>query len=199
MADNDEVPELFETERARWDAVRSAVRGMAEAAADGTLDEDGVAASFAQIGQVDLDMRRVRDSLHVPEDAGEHRDALTALLLRIPDGWGRWISCDAGWYPLITRLDAQLAALDPGYVVHQVKEKFGTLRYYAQPSSADEEVAAAFEALIDGSEQQSAVTCERCGAKATACKRSNWYKTLCADCAQDLAFTPIGDRSSGDG
>ena len=31
---------------------------------------------------------------------------------------------------MIVGLDAQLAALDPEYTVHQVKEKFGGLRFY---------------------------------------------------------------------
>ncbi len=52
------------------------------------------------------------------------------MLLRIPDGWGRWISCSRGWYPLLVELDEQLQALLPVYVIHQIKEKFGGLRYY---------------------------------------------------------------------
>ena len=70
------------------------------------------------------------NALHVPNDAGEHADALRGMLVRIPDGWGRWISCDRGWYPLLVELDEQLRTLLPDYVVHQVKEKFGGLRYY---------------------------------------------------------------------
>ena len=42
---------------------------------------------------------------------------------------GRWISCGAGWYPLLIELHADLVALDHDYVVEQVKEKFGTLRF----------------------------------------------------------------------
>jgi hypothetical protein len=70
------------------------------------------------------------NALHVPNDAGEHADALRGMLVRIPDGWGCWISCDRGWYPLLVELDEQLRTLLPDYVVHQVKEKFGGLRYY---------------------------------------------------------------------
>lgn len=72
----------------------------------------------------------VPDEIEVPEDAGEYADALAAILRRIPEHWGRWLSIDAGWYPIIARLDAQLATLDPDYELHQVKEKFGGLRYY---------------------------------------------------------------------
>jgi hypothetical protein len=66
----------------------------------------------------------------VPHDAGEYADDLRRLLGRIPRGWGRWISCGPGWYPLLVRLNKALAALVPEYEVHQVKEKYGTLRYY---------------------------------------------------------------------
>ncbi len=70
------------------------------------------------------------DALHVPADAGEHAAGLEAILRRIPPGWGRWISTGPGWYLLLVELDRAIAALVPGYEVHQVKEKLSTLRYY---------------------------------------------------------------------
>jgi hypothetical protein len=79
---------------------------------------------------LDVDYQQLLNAVHVPEDTGEHVEALRGILLRIPDGWGRWISCDRGWYPLLVELDGQLRALLPNYVLHQVKEKFGGLRYY---------------------------------------------------------------------
>lgn len=79
---------------------------------------------------LDVDYQQLLNEVHVPEDAGEHTEALRGILLRIPDGWGRWISCDRGWYPLLVELDEQLRAVLPNYVLHQVKEKFGGLRYY---------------------------------------------------------------------
>ncbi|MGI8557872.1 MAG: hypothetical protein ACR2ND_06135 [Solirubrobacteraceae bacterium] len=50
--------------------------------------------------------------------------------MRIPDGWGRWISCGRGWYPLLVELDAELDTLLPAYRLYQVKEKFAGLRFY---------------------------------------------------------------------
>jgi hypothetical protein len=79
---------------------------------------------------LDVDYQQMLNAVHIPEDAGEHTEALRGILLRIPDGWGRWISCDRGWYPLLVELDEQLRAVLPNYVLHQVKEKFGGLRYY---------------------------------------------------------------------
>lgn len=78
----------------------------------------------------DIDHQQILNCMHVPTDAGKHAEALAAILRRIPDGWGRWIGCDSGWYALIVELDEQLRALLPNYAIHQVKEKFGGLRYY---------------------------------------------------------------------
>ncbi|MGH2879027.1 MAG: hypothetical protein ACRDK4_05395 [Solirubrobacteraceae bacterium] len=114
--------------QARWDAYADTVTQMA-AAVD---DEEGFRAAAEAMRQasIGIDHQKILNALHVPADAGEHADALQAMLLRIPDGWGRWISCDRGWYPLLVELDEQLRALLPDYVIHQVKEKFGGLRYY---------------------------------------------------------------------
>lgn len=53
-------------------------------------------------------------------------------MLRIPDGWGRWISCGPGWFELLARAEAELAELCPTFEVHQIKEKYGTLRLYVE-------------------------------------------------------------------
>lgn len=76
------------------------------------------------------EMIEVLNTIHIPEDAGEHADDLRRILARIPENWGRWISCASGWYPLVIELDQRLAKIAPDYTLHQVKEKFGTLRYY---------------------------------------------------------------------
>jgi hypothetical protein len=54
------------------------------------------------------------------------------LPLRIPDGWGRWISCSSGWFELLARAERELAAVCPTFAVHQIKEKYGTLRLYVE-------------------------------------------------------------------
>lgn len=72
----------------------------------------------------------ILNTIHVPQDAGDHAEDLRRILARIPENWGRWISCASGWYPLVIELDQKLAEIAPDYTLHQVKEKFGTLRYY---------------------------------------------------------------------
>lgn len=78
----------------------------------------------------DKDLDTYLNTIHIPEDAGDHADDLRKILSRIPERWGRWISCSRGWYPMIIELDKKLAEIFPDYELHQVKEKFGTLRYY---------------------------------------------------------------------
>ncbi len=128
---------------------------------------------------VDNDFADSLNAIHMPEDAGEHAAALEAIMQRIPDGWGRWISCDAGWYPVIIELDRDLAALDPDYELHQVKEKFGGLRFYANSRNDNPEHREAFNARIRQAEQVCASTCETCGAPGKLHDEFAWLRTLC--------------------
>lgn len=157
------------------------------------------------------DDQQILNAMHVPEDAGEHEEALRGMLVRIPDGWGRWISCSRGWYPLLVELDEQLRALLPNYVIHQVKEKFGGLRYYWEPgeevrdpSDPGAEAAIAererriglVQQLVDSAERRAGVTCELCGAAGQLHRTpAGRYKTLCADCAEREGYVPA--RASG--
>lgn len=129
MLPGENAAPLGGVDEARWRAARAQVLAVASAAA-GTLDDETLAGGLASVAQIPLDVAKVINTLHLPEDAGEHAAGLERILGRIPDGWGRWIGCDAGWYPLLIDLDRQIAALLPEYEIHQVKEKYGTLRFY---------------------------------------------------------------------
>jgi hypothetical protein len=108
------------------------------------------------------------------------------VLRRIPDGWGRWIDCDAGWYAILVDLDAKLSRLDPDYTVLQIKEKFGTLRFYCTTQAADNDARVRFDELVHRAERESAATCERCGRPGVlSSTRGGWYKTLCGRCADE--------------
>jgi hypothetical protein len=114
--------------QARWSALADTVRQMVSA----TDDAEGFQAACNEMRQLGhgIDHQQILNALHVPEDAGEHAEALRGMLVRIPDGWGRWISCKRGWYPLLVELDEQLRTLLPNYELQQAKEKYGGLRYY---------------------------------------------------------------------
>jgi hypothetical protein len=90
----------------------------------------------------DESMLAFLDTPRLPKDAGKNAQALSAIIARIPSRWGRWISCDKGWFPLVINCDKELAILDPDYAVHQVKEKFGGLRYYFETSASADDCCA---------------------------------------------------------
>lgn len=124
--------------------------------------------------------------LDIPKDAGKYRDALAIVLLRIPDGWSRSILCGPGWYPLIAELHLNLSRVDIDYDVLQVKEKYGTLRYYARTHADDSIILDDFDALIEEAESRSALICESCGNPGQLSASENLgerrYKTLCRGC-----------------
>lgn len=131
-------------------------------------------------------------SQYAPDDAGPYADSLERVLRRIPQKWGRSISHGPGWYPIVVACDEQLVAIDPGYVVHQVKQKYGTLNYYcASNAELTPEQWEAFDEITDRAARASAVTCELCGEPGELCERSQWFKTLCTSCGAPLGYAPI--------
>lgn len=141
-----------------------------------------------------MEFREFRDTPHIPDDAGEYADDLLDIMNRIPIGWGRWISCDKGWYKLLADTNRKMKMMWPQYEIHQVKEKFGTLRFYWGISSEDENWAAmnedvrntVYDIMNDiesAAENRSAYICESCGKYGKTRDRGHWLKTLCAPCA----------------
>lgn len=83
-------------------------------------------------------------------------------------------SVGPGWVPLVDRLIARLIDFGWDRDCHQIKEKFGGLRFYIGAGS--EELWSA----IDDAEKESVRTCEECGAPGVRRSRG-WIKTLCDD------------------
>jgi hypothetical protein len=195
MSDRDDFPELTHVEKARWQAVMSDLTGMSASLRDGTATQEDIEGALNRLVSCDIDRDTLINALHVPPDAGPYAPALERILRRIPDGWGRWISHDAGWYPIVVTLDERLAAIDPDYIVHQVKEKFGTLCYYCEPSGQPSPALwKTFENITREAERASAVTCERCGDAGVLRRGRYLLKTLCASCAETLGYTPTPPR-----
>jgi hypothetical protein len=111
-------------------------------------------------------------------------EQVEAVRLSINPAFGQWVGVDEGWYQIVVDCDRDLRYIDPNYSIQQIKEKFGTLRYYFQPSIPDVRVESIMEAIVDAAERKSEYTCERCGkADGTVSLRDGgWLKTLCDDC-----------------
>lgn len=97
-----------------------------------------------------------------------------------------------GWYPIIEKLSAKLENLiqkyknehpdlDKDYLprASQVKEKYGTLRFY-MISETEEMIA-----LIDEAEEISKTVCEECGQPGVNKTSCGWYITMCDKCRKE--------------
>jgi hypothetical protein len=88
-----------------------------------------------------------------------------------------------GWFRIILELSTKLASIieaDPKVdpktcTVSQVKEKFGTPRYYMHRSTPEMMKA------IGEAEAQSGITCETCGQDGRL-RGEDWLRTLCDKC-----------------
>ena len=90
--------------------------------------------------------------------------------------WG--FSCGDGWYDIIERVAAYLEPL--GIVASQVKEKFGSLRFYIE--SCPEDKWDGVYKVIDKAEEDSAVTCELCGKPGKINEEGTWLSCRCPEC-----------------
>lgn len=108
--------------------------------------------------------------------------------------WG--FECGDGWEPLIrevaSKLEPMIASLatdenleQGSFCASQVKEKFGTLRFYLS-SGTDE-----MYSLVNEAENKSAEVCELCGNVGTV-MGTYWLVCRCENCAKrDVMFDTI--------
>lgn len=91
--------------------------------------------------------------------------------------------CGPGWYPLIERLSADIAAiLDemplPAFRVLQVKQKFGGLRF--RVTGSNERILN----RIAKAQVEAAHTCEGCGGPSRIRSVDMWLTTNCDPCIE---------------
>lgn len=92
--------------------------------------------------------------------------------------WG--IETGSGWYDIIDDLCKQIQEyIDESgceqVIATQVKEKFGTLRFYFY--GGDDTV----DRMVLDAERKSYITCEECGKPGTSNDRG-WIRVRCGDC-----------------
>jgi hypothetical protein len=91
----------------------------------------------------------------------DYPDYLQPVLERINPEYGVNIYCDEGWWNLIALCDKELALIDPLYTVFQIKEKFGGLRYYYNPSNPSQRDK--MDTVVRKYEKVCSMTCEKTG------------------------------------
>lgn len=121
--------------------------------------------------------------------------------------WG--ICTDNGWFELLHNLCSYLQWHTdknkfPQVIAQQVKEKFGTLRFYYSLDYSDHILdtdektsirrCSEQDGAIQFAESMSARICEICGAfnnTVASMSRGGWCKTLCTTCAEPIDYKPI--------
>ena len=127
--------------------------------------------------------------------------------------WG--FECSGGWYELLRDCCKQItdkykkAGIEIDFVPVQVKERFGTLRFYYEfedaplkiaafdfigsvsvrfepKNEADDEIKKNFRhdiaTIVRAAEERSKHTCEICGKKGIIRNDLGWVRTLCYEC-----------------
>ena len=93
--------------------------------------------------------------------------------------WG--FECGDGWYTLLDELCEKLTVLvDKGVaskiIADQVKEKYGTLRFYVSTEGDPHMIV---EDVIAIAERQSSITCEVCGEYGQITSDDGWLSVRC--------------------
>lgn len=103
-----------------------------------------------------------------------------------PEASPGYPACEEGWRDLLeracSRIEAALGRRNT-FRVAQIKEKFGTLRFYWD-GRFSEKAKMKVEEAIALAEARSACTCEICGAEGRLHNRGGWYATRCAEHAE---------------
>ena len=129
-----------------------------------------------------------------------------------------YIECEDGWLPHINRITDRLVKEITGYntkngtnitfVINQIKEKFGSLRYYISFNNTtitDNDFTSGLHKYIWDMEHISNYICEKCGMYADTKKTHGWWKTICDECndklhpeegEDDIEPTPIDSENS---
>lgn len=93
-----------------------------------------------------------------------------------------WCYVPDGWRDLVVELNEKLEEIYPEYTLHQVKEKFGGLRYYIDHVSIeDKEILDKMWAVIGDYENKSLETCDVCGAPGKQHSKRGYIRTRCEE------------------
>jgi hypothetical protein len=112
------------------------------------------------------------------------------ILDRFDESYTPSLDIRPGWIPIVFSLHNKILSLVNDYKIYQIKQKFGTLRFYAYPIVLDAtstqnryHIDQIYNHLVQTAEKQSATTCEICSATAKLTKNHYRYETLCSNCA----------------
>lgn len=94
-----------------------------------------------------------------------------------------WLCYREGWFRIYREEKCKCKGYHPQHPrAAQVKEKFGTLRFYMDYGTEE------MWALAEQAEKESEITCEDCGAYGIL-RSGGWIRTLCDDCEKHYQET----------
>lgn len=101
----------------------------------------------------------------------------------------------AGWVALIDRI---YDAMPDGVVVHQVKEKFGGLRFYygREGMEGNDNALRAFAIVVTAAESESYTVCDECGQPGQWSVIDAWRRVLCEDHRTQVMATLDSDQDA---
>lgn len=110
----------------------------------------------------------------------EEKTVIGSLMAKYPDLFKhiKWSGVGPGWESLLDELCQKLSKLPEEIEVHQVKEKFGSLRFYIDKGSEE-----AFK-IIQEAEERSATICEQCGQPGRI-RGKHWVHCCCDACYKE--------------
>lgn len=97
-------------------------------------------------------------------------------------GWYPYLQIGDGWAELAVETHDKLLDLDPNYTPCQIKEKFGAMRFYFDPSEdVDDDTYNKMKAIAFDAEDRSAKICEHCGEDGEPRSVNGWWYTSCEE------------------
>ena len=103
--------------------------------------------------------------------------------------------CGDGWYNLLDSAFRKIYKIIPLGIeikVEQIKEKFGTLRFYYTPRSDDKDLCEIINDIVSNTENESSIICEVCGFPGIVRSKGRWLACRCKECAtkEEYPLTP---------
>lgn len=92
-----------------------------------------------------------------------------------------WCVLPEGWTDIVCKMNEHLEALEPDYILHQVKEKFGGLRYYTHTPNRPNDRDDLFHIIVSYYETLSFTICDQCGEHGTRWIKDGYVRTRCRD------------------
>ncbi|WP_150951602.1 helix-turn-helix domain-containing protein [Microbacterium testaceum] len=128
-----------------------------------------------------------------PEDAGlvnwagdDYPPVLVSLLARVRPAGTLTVNVNQGWWPILRRLENDIAAVAPNYRVARIGEDLGVLDFEVVSDDLTEEIAV----LVGEAQSRSTHTCEICADRGWLYRQNDWLVTLCVDHARARGARP---------